>query len=360
MLLHIFIIHSEGLTQRATRLHGVVQNMRVAAQYLGFDVRPYFVLTPTAEDVGNNQAQYSPKISYDPTGIPELDNTIKVVSVEILSNFQKHINAWKMIGDAVAVGNDNDYYMVLEDDTFMLPDSFPAYVELLKLVQISKDWDVIIMGIAHKSAGSDTSPLTLHDTSKLFKMLPTKDAYMITKETATRLYADFSDTDTSKIKFPMRGQLSWYIQTHPDLRVRNPSKQVTIDGSKLGLTPTSLHESNILIFNAEYMQLLEYMNKNNEVIKADIEQIKVIFQAVDSLESSDVLHLYGILLFRAGLLEESYGIMSKALKMLKDKQGLVNSRTELVNNFIDMCKSMQTDIKETDILSTPSKYLNVV
>ena len=358
MQLHIFIIHSEGLTQRATRLHGVIQNMRVAAQYLGFDVRPYFVLKPTSQDILDNQAHYQPKISYDPTGIPELDATIKIVSVEILSNFQKHINTWKMISETC--DSEKIYYMVIEDDTFLLPDNFAAYVDFLKFIQTNTDWDLILMGITQSVDNGDKSPICFQDTSKLFKLLPAKDAYMITKETAAQLYKDFSDTDTTKIKFSMRGQLSWYIQTHPNLRVRNPSKQVTLDGSKLGLAPTTLHENNLLIFNAEYMQLIEYMNKNTEIIKANIDNIRTIYQGVENLESSDVLHLYGILLFRAGLLNESYDIMNKALSSMKEKQGLVNSRSELVNNFIDMCKSMQSDITDTDILSTPSKYLNVI
>lgn len=358
MVLHIFILHSEGLTQRAARLHGTFQNMRMAAQYLGFDVRPYFVLSPTPQDILNSQDDYQPKIAYDPTGILELDSTIKVVSVEILSNLQKHINTWKMISEtAPATAPDKDYYMVLEDDVFILPDSFPAYIEFLKLIKTnSDDWDIIMMGIAHNH-NTAPLPMSLHDTREQFKLLPSKEAYMITRETATQMYADFSDTDTTKIKFPMRGQLSWYIQTHPDLRVRNPSKQVTLDGSKLGICPTSMHENNILVYNAEYMQMLEYMNKNNDAIKADINNIHTIFQAVKSLGSSDVLHLYGVLLYRAGMFDESYEVMNKALAQLKISEGLLNSRTELVNNFVDMCKSMQ---KDTEVPTLPSKYLNVI
>lgn len=351
MTLHIFIIHSEGLTQRAIRLHGVIQNMRLAAQYAGFEVKPYFVLTPTAHDIGTDQATFQSKISYTPTGFADLDKTSKVVSLEILSNMQKHLKAWSMIADIKP--SKQDLFMVIEDDVFILPDNIPNYIELLTMASTSDAWDFIVMGTTHKNDENDEAALHLQDTRELYSMIPCKEAYLITWETAKLMMGDFG----TQIKFPMRGQLSLYMHTHPNVRFRNPSKQVTLDGSKLGLTPTTLHESNILVFNAEYMKLLAYMsNDPNELVK-NIDDIRAIYHSIESLNSPDIMHLYGILLFRAGCIKDASNVLTSALECMQQQQGMLNSRTEIVNNFIDMCKDMQTDLP--DLLSTTSKYLSL-
>ena len=353
--LHIFIIHSEGLTQRAVRLHGIVQNMRLVAQQLGYEVRPYFVLTPSPSDISSKQEEYQSKLNYDPTGLKELDVTTKVLSVEILSNLEKHVKAWQMIDDTNE-GHKDDIFMVLEDDVFLLPGNVPNYVELLRLVQkqhFDNDvpWDLLLLGISRQDG---TNTLTLQNTTEHFKLIPSKEAYLITRAAVATMLKDF----TATIKFGMRGQLSWYALTHPSLRLRNPSKQVTLDGSKLGITPTTLHENTTLVYNAEYMQMLTYMSMTKEELVAALPTLGKIYASVSALNSPHIAHLYGVLLYKAGEMKEVSDIMDNAITLMKQQQGLLNSRTELLNNYIDMCKDLQIDLPS--IFREKSKYSGIV
>lgn len=352
MALHIFIVHTEELTQRAVRLHGVIQNMRLIAQNIGLEVRPSFVLTPTTADISKDQDTYQKRINYDPTGVEEFDKLSKLVSVEILSNYDKHLKAWEMISENP---QPNDIYMVVEDDVFLLPKNALNFAELLTMAYNSRsEWDMILMGISKATPQEldRESPLKLQNTREMFTVLPSKEAYLISPATARRMASEFR----TPIKFPMRIQLSWHIQksSATEFRVFNPSKQVTLDGSKLGLAPTTLHDHNVLVFNSEYMQLLEYMSKPHDVVAKDCDIITKIYESVAGLHSPEIMQIYGILLFRAKRFKEAQSIMMEALGTVQKQQGLLNSRSELLNNIIDMYKDMQTDISE--LLTTKSKY----
>jgi hypothetical protein len=347
--LHIFIIHSEGLTQRALKLHGTVQTIRLIAQHMGYVVKPFMMLTPTPDDIAKTQDSYQPRINYDPTGIVELDRTSKLISTEVLSNFEKHMKAWKLIESMNA--NSSDVFMVLEDDIFLIPDNAPNLVELLHHAHMQREWDLILMGV---SPNGSNAPISLINTTDAFKVIPSKEAYLIQRASATKLLSEFATT----IKFPFRQQLSWYAQTHRDFRLRNPSKQVTLDGSKLGLTPSTIHDTSILVYNAEYMQLYGYMNKTNAEIRNDIPFIRQVYNSVTALNSPYIMHIYATLLHKAGELTEVGALMTTALETLQQQQGLLNSRNEILNHYIDMCKDMQGDIQA--IFSEKSKYNGLV
>lgn len=342
---HIFIIHHEGLTQRAVRLHGTVQQMRLVTQSMGFVVKPYFIIKPTPTDISGLQDTYQQRIDYEPTGFPTYDKLSHVLSVEELSNYDKHIRAWNMI--ASVKSGEHDIFMVIEDDTILLQNSLPHFAEAIsKCFERKAEWDMVMLGLCH----STHTEKYFQDTRELFPVLPSKEAYLINKQTATTMAIDL----LKPVKFPMRIQLSWYIHTHEKLRVLNPSTQVTLDGSKLGLTPCTIHEKNILVFNAEYMELFGYLSQPPENVKANMPAITKLYNSVASMNSPDIMHVYGILLFRAGKLTEAESVLNNALAELQNQQGLLNSRNELLNNIIDMYKDMQFDID--DILKAPSKH----
>jgi hypothetical protein len=349
--LHIFIIHTESLTQRAVRLHGTIQTLRTLAQNAGYVVKPFFVLTPNPSDLAPKQDQYQGKINYDPTDIPELDGQRKVLSLEILSNFEKHLKAWTMISDTVTAPA--DLFLVVEDDICMLPVNNANYIELLKLLSaLDTDtevpWDLLFTGMA-SSAASATSGIGIEKTRDHMKLISNKSAYFIKPAMAKRMLSDLPTT----IKFSMRGQLSWYMHLHQDAAFCNTTKPIMLDGSKLGLTPTTLHESNYLIYNAEFIEFVRYLNMSPTEIQVQIEKIKKLYASIEHLKSPYITHIYAMVLHKGGLYEKLPGLMNTAIETLQAQQGLLNSRTEMLNHFIDMCKDLQPDMS---VLNAKSKY----
>lgn len=334
--------------------------MRTLAQHVGYDVRPFFVLNPTPQDIASKHEEFDKRISYQPVSQQPFDKMSKMLSLEVLSNMERHVKAWTMICNIIS-NSPKDLYLVVEDDALLVSENFANYVELLLLIAKSPptDWDMIFMGVSHNDQEQQQNnqirnQMYLQDTRKFFKVLPSKDAYFVNKKTALQLKEAFSKT----IRFSLRIQLSYFLHNNETIKVFNPSKQVTIDGSKLNM-PTSIHEGNILIFNAEFMQLFEYISKNKDDITNNIDTIDKIYKSVEQFKNPDVMHLYGVLLFRAGRVKDATTVLTSALTVLQERQGLVNSRTEMLNNFIDMCKDMQYDLP--DIMANgKSKYLGVL
>jgi GR25 family glycosyltransferase involved in LPS biosynthesis len=347
---HIFIIHTESLTQRALRLHGTIQALRLRAQAAGYVVKPFFVLNPTSAEITSRQESYQSRINYDPIDVPELDHTRKMLTVEILSNMEKHAKAWNMITN---MKNDTagDLYMVIEDDMVMLDMHLENFSSLLKLFKTEKNtqtWDILFTGL---SSPHDKT-LEIEDTRKNTKVLMSKEAYFIQKPFAKRLEAEC----LTKIKYPLRQQLSWYMLTHIDAHFCNTTQQITVDGSKLGLTPTTLHESNYLISNAEFTQFVKYYSSTEEEIKKNMKEIHKLYDSIKHLASPYITHIYVLILHKAGIRDNLVPMMLSAIDGLHEQQGLLNSRTEMLNHFIDICKDVQTDLS---LLNAKSKYLGM-
>jgi hypothetical protein len=96
------------------------------------------------------------------------------------------------------------------------------------------------------------------------------------------------------------------------------------------------------------------MSKPHADVEKECALITKIYESIASLNSPEIMQVYGILLFRAKRFKEAQSIMMESLENVQKQQGLLNSRSELLNNIIDMYKDMQTDIPE--LLKTKSKY----
>ena len=69
--------------------------------------------------------------------------------------------------------------------------------------------------------------------------------------------------------------------------------------------------------------------------------------------SPDAMHLYGILLMKAGRIKDAEQVLSDGIQELKKQQGFINNQSEMVNNLVDLYKDLQKDV-DADIKS--AKY----
>jgi hypothetical protein len=53
MMFHLFVIHTQKLVNRQPRLHGVIQDIRVAVQARNMDFKCTMVLTPDPKERSN-------------------------------------------------------------------------------------------------------------------------------------------------------------------------------------------------------------------------------------------------------------------------------------------------------------------
>lgn len=346
-VLRIYGIHTEHLTQRATRFHGNIQQLRTAAIGLGYRVVPRLVLKPDVGKITDSLKEYGEKVSYEPTGDSEIDMQRQVFSTEMLSNFEKHREAWRHIMEIPdeQVG-EKDLFLVIEDDSYLLGDGLEGWKFVLNTAH-AEEWDMIHLGIAQTESKANYVIL-----NRVSKVLPSKDAYLISRAAAKRLYNELTD----KYRFILRVQLSHYANQHKDFRILCPNKRVLIDGSKLGIFPSSIHVNNLLAFNNEYVTLLKLFNSPR--LDKEIKTARQIYKAIEHLCSPEGSFIMGKIEEKLGNPHEARRLYENSFAYMKANQGIINGRSELVTNLIKLYSKYQSDVEECSRL--PSKYSQLI
>lgn len=358
--LNIYGIHTQHLTIRAERFHDLLQKLRVVAIKCGYHVKIRLIIKPDVNEIqdlikkttppaqqqnDSNQpppdtrSEFEKRVQYIQTGDPDFDNNRTMFSMEMISNFEKHRAAWKHIVEGPH--EEGDLHMIIEDDSYLLPDGIDTWKTILNS-HSEVDWDLMILGLAHLE-----SKETFTDIRKFLKVLPSKDAYLITPDVAKKLYAD------DKFRYILRIQLSQYIYANKEIRVVCPNKRFLLDGSKLGISPSSVHTNNLLIFNNEYVTMLKGYQQQN-INDKTMREITAAYKSVEHINSPEVTFIMAKIQEKLGNLETAKELCEKAFKQMKAAQGIVNGRSDIVSTVVDICAKHQPDIPK--IKSKPSKY----
>lgn len=346
----MYVVHTQRLTQRQARLHGTMQTIRQALQEVGVGTKITMVLKPEASDVQAVLSDYSARIKYESVQDAEFDKLSAVLSTEELSNYEKHRDAWRrMLADKEKMKAD-DLCMVVEDDMFLVPNCEKHFVALCqKLVAGGAQadaWDFVTLSLSDL-ATPESDPVSLLPLAKAGRVLPSKEAYLIHPRICPLMLEQ-----TETIRFSMRIQLSWIIATQARIRAMYPTHRIFLDGSKLGLFPSTLHHNNMLVYNQEYMELFAYMSKDGAEIPID--QVNETWKKIAHIQNPDLMHLVGVLYYKKGMYKESEEMLLNAVTEMKKQGGILNNRSDLLNNLVNMYEKMQTDLPS--IMTQPSKY----
>ena len=327
MLLYIHGVHTSALRLRQPALHQVLQTIRLTGQSTGFEVNSRLVLSPNSQDVHASLKSYEGRIDYsNPADLSgeakDIIDSIHTLNLQEISNLEKHRKAWAFAAAAAATS----LHVIIEDD--------------MVLHATPND-----LGNALKRA-AEKGGLTPLCTSKRALWL-SKEAYVLTPDVAKELLAD-----TEKLKFTVRGHLSWWASQHPD-RVTYLEQRITIDGSKLGLYPSAIHTHNPLIFNKEYTDMLELAATKNTIDTNVLSKYDASL-AKASTPSPDYMHLLGILHHRAGNYSRARELYVIAIRELGRQGGVLSTTSELLSNALSVNKHLQADLAEA--MQLPSKY----
>lgn len=333
----LYVIHTDQLALRKDRLKSTVQFIRKTVETLNYEFRLNMVTSPTVVQVQQRLSEIEKRIKYEKVGIPEFDNNLHNLTVESMSNYERQREIWKRIMEEA----NNDIFMVIEDDCFVLSDNLEGFKEIVATTT-QQDYDFISLSLSKDSHEGPLEYLNIRDSTKI---LPSKDAYIISKRGA-RIFYEQSDT----IKFSMRYQMSYILHNNPGLRALYPTARVFLEGSKVGMYPSSINPNNILIYNKEYMELF-HMLQQEEI---DPRNVRKTYRNVAQLNSPDILHLYGVLLFKAKEVKEAQDALLEAVDLAKKQGAILNSSSDLLNNTINIHEHTQWDLP--DIMRTPSRY----
>jgi len=211
--------------------------------------------------------EYINKTKLQQSGVEDFDKSIVNINKYMADNIERH----RLVYNAM---DENETCLVLEDDNVMLNEHLSHIKEFIKIKDtIMKDYDIGIIGLSTQN--NDSIPLELinYRLTGNPNIIASKSAYMITGKLAKKLYENFNEH-----KYSMRVQLSKYIYDNVDVKIGIVNKHLFLEGSKIGILPSSFNKNNLLIFNPDYIKLLQLMNKNGSVKDAE-----TIFQRLQLL-----------------------------------------------------------------------------
>ncbi len=346
----LYVIHTQALTTRQSRLHGTIQSIRQLAHAVGMRFQSILILKPDPQELVPNLANLNARVTYTPTGDADFDRQSHTLNIEEISNIEKHREAWRRI---VAANNpQTDIVMIMEDDNLLPAENhanFAAVITAAKNNANGELWDFLDLNMSKLEDENDPSKLTLYNLHDHVKVLISKQAYMLTPKLAKMLLAE-----TETIRYSARVQMSHALfQKKGEFNCRLTSKRLMLEGSKVGVYPTTLHANNVLIYNAEYMQLWNMLKDGAD--KIDETKVRDIYKTVAHVKNPDIMNVYGMILYSLGKHDEALKIWDEGLDQLQKLQGLVNQQSELLNNIINSHGALQQ--KEVDeYMKTPSKF----
>lgn len=333
MDIDIYIIKSDHLKLRNKYLENTLERIRKIMKDNNYKTNIYNITKPTAEDIENNINDYNKYINLNNDEID--DKEFKQLQTKFnyqqLSNLFKHKRAYEMIKDKTTNIKHN---FIIEDDIILLEnDNETNFKDLIKKLH-KIDYDLLFTCciLNNNKKTLDYLLSTLNN-----KILQCKNSYFINKQTANNLYEYLN-----VIRFNIKLSISKYIFDNKNtIKSYVLNKPTILEGSKIGIFPTTINSNNLLIQNNYFIELINMLNDD----KIDIKNCEEHYEKYGK-NNPDFQHILGIKYYKNKQYREALQIMESAVINMKNNEGLLAPFTELLNNCINMHQFYQDDIKE--------------
>jgi len=336
----IYVIKSEHLKLRFKHLEKTLEKIRKIMKENDYNTNVFYITSPTAEDIENNINDYNKFINLNNDEID--DNEFKQLQTKFnyqqLSNLFKHKKAYEMIKNK----NNDNHNFIIEDDIILLEnDNENNFKEFLKKLH-KIDYDILFTCCIfnNNKKGLDYLLSTLQN-----KILQCKNSYFINKKTANDLYEYLN-----VIRFNIKLSISKFVfDNKKTIKSYVLNKPTILEGSKIGIFPTTVNSNNLLIQNNYFIELINMLNDDN----IDIKKCEEHYEKYGK-NNADFQHILGIKYYKNKQYKEALDILQSAVINMKNNEGLIGPFTELLNNCINMNQFYQEDIK--DCFSKKGKY----
>ena len=299
-----FILTNKRLTNRKKYIETILQYLKDS-----FDV-----------EVIDTDIPYVKKIKLEQCGVEEFDKSLMNINQFMADNIERHRLVYSKI-------REDEKCLILEDDNVMLNDHINNVKEFIKNYDtIIEDYDIGIVGLTVQNQSNEQLKFNNYRLTNNSNIIASKSAYMINGKLAKRLYDYFDEH-----KYSMRVQLSKFLYDNLDVKVGIINKHIFIESSKIGIVPSSFNKNNLLIFNPDYIKLLQLINENG-----DIKIAEEIFKKLKTINSADAYHLMGIFYHKNNLNSRSFEYFETAFKLLKEQNGYLGKDSEILNNMINI------------------------
>lgn len=306
----LYIIHEESLDQRLPYLNGTVQKLKELSKNMDIQI----IRDAKSSDL--NMKDINEHTRLEKINDDDFDKQISPINKCQVSNILKHCKAYEMI----IKNNENGW--IIEDDAVISNDYANNLKEFL-FKPIECKYDILFNGFTIK----DESDQKLNFINNTYKILPSKCSYLISPKLATDLLI-FLKT----YRYNMRISLSRFLYDNKDKYINIcANKYMLLDASKIGILPTSINNNNMLIYNPDYVRMIQLIKDDIDISKA-----KEYYNKLARLESPDVNHLMGILYHKTKDYDRAKEYLLEAIKLNEKKQGYIGKHSEILNNCINI------------------------
>jgi len=345
-ILNIFIIHSDELTNRVKYINSTVEMIKGICEKKGFSVNVSSINEPNKNFIDNKINIYNSRVKYEKEEgelkDDQFNNLINNLNVNQISNIEKCRSALNMINKG------DELYFIMEDDVLIgtdYIDNLNTLISKLSDESISPtDWDILFTCMAT----IDNDSLKLVDSKDMYKFLVSKSSFFINAKTAKKLY-EYLEI----FKYNLKIGISKFIWNNKEIKSKVLNKHTFLEGSKMGIFPSSINGNNFLYQNMHFVNLAKL--SNNDVITDDIARDALnIYKEVKNLDSADILHTMAIIYYKKGDFEESKKYFIDAYTSLVNNKGILSKSSEILNNAINIYKHDQKFLEECK--KNKSKY----
>lgn len=325
--LYIYILHCKSLTERDTSINNIVSKLKDAS-YKNLNIKEVSVIASNDPsevpiDVIQKTIDYS---MIQDASLSRFNQFIKNIHINQLSNTLKHFDALSNI--VKKPDSDEDLYLVLEDDMLFGEELNRS---LDTIIGSMKEESLVFLGLP----SSDQGELCIKPTSANFSVIPLVDSYLITHKTAKLIVDNFFP-----IKFTSVFQMN-YLLSKLGIVSYQSTKNIFVNGSKYGMFVSTLSPNNSLVFNKDYMSILEIVNKQGAPTEDNDIYIEKLLKESPINKSPDFLHLVAKYKMKKNNFKDAEKLFAEAYNLSLSNHGIINHESTMLKDFISIFKYLQ-------------------
>ena len=119
------------------------------------------------------------------------------------------------------------------------------------------------------------------------------------------------------------------------------NKHTFLEGTKMGIFPTSVNNTNFLFQNVHYVNLAKLTN-TEEVSEGMLKEAHEHYKQLEKLNNPDSVHTLGVIYYKRKDYDNAKKYMVEACEKLEDNQGFVAKSSEILNNAINVFQYEQS------------------
>ena len=326
--INIIVIYTKKLTNRTHYINSTLAFLKNIIEKNGYNSNIIISSNPDEEDILKDIDQYNKRVNYDKEDNEKIDNLIVSLNTSQISNIEKHRNA-------LYLSKENELNLIIEDDLIISKDYIDNIDNLFKNIDLKSD-----ILITSDFLNNNNNNLELINFNDYNKVLLSKSSYFINKETANKLY-----NYLNIFKYDMKTALTKFIIDNKDLNVKLLNKCTFLEGSKVGIFLSSTKNKNFLSQNGNFIEFVKIVN-NSPIDDEMYNKACELYKQLEYLDNAEIIHIYGILQYKRGNINEAKEYMKDAVLKLYKNKGFYSKTNDILNNAINISRHNQSFIDE--------------